>query len=84
MRKLCVGLVVRSVFGPASVVLSVHNRPYPSLPAVAASMASLFIANLALVPPFGLLGASFAALIAIRHVTRAVPSAENALPGPPL
>lgn len=62
---LCIGLVIRSVFGPASVVLSVHNRPYTSLPAVAASMASLVIANLALVPPFGLLGASLAALIAM-------------------
>jgi len=62
---LCIGLVIRSVFGPASVVLSVHNRPYTSLPAVAASMASLVIANLTLVPPFGLLGASFAALIAM-------------------
>jgi O-antigen/teichoic acid export membrane protein len=61
---LCVGLVIRSVFGPASVVLSVHNRPYASLPAVAASMAALVIANLTLVPPLGLLGASIAALIA--------------------
>jgi O-antigen/teichoic acid export membrane protein len=62
---LCVGLVIRSVFGPASVVLSVHNRPYASLPAVAASMAALVIANLTLVPPLGLLGASIAALIAM-------------------
>lgn len=62
---LSVGLVVRSVFGPASVVLSVHDRPYTSLPAVAASMATLIVANLALVPPLGLLGASLAALIAM-------------------
>ena len=62
---LCVGLVIRSVFGPASVVLSVHNRPYASLPAVAASVAALVIANLTLVPPLGLLGASIAALIAM-------------------
>lgn len=62
---LCVGLVIRSVFGPASVVLSVHNRPSTSLPAVAASMATLLIANYALVPHFGLLGASLAALIAM-------------------
>ena len=62
---LCIGLVIRSVFGPASVVLSVHNRPYASLPAVGASMATLVIANLALVPRFGLLGASVAALIAM-------------------
>jgi len=62
---LCVGLVVRSVFGPASVVLSVHDRPYASLPAVAASIATLVVANLALVPHFGLMGASFAAVIAM-------------------
>jgi O-antigen/teichoic acid export membrane protein len=62
---LCVGLVIRSVFGPASIVLSVNNRPYTSLPAVAASMATLVVANLALVPPLGLLGASLAALAAM-------------------
>jgi O-antigen/teichoic acid export membrane protein len=62
---LCVGLVIRSVFGPASVVLSVHNRPYASLPAVAASMVTLIAANLALVPPFGLMGAAIAALLAM-------------------
>jgi O-antigen/teichoic acid export membrane protein len=62
---LCVGLVVRSVFGPASVVLSVHNRPYASLPAVAASMATLFVANLWLVPLLGLMGAALAALAAM-------------------
>jgi O-antigen/teichoic acid export membrane protein len=62
---LCLGLVVRSVFGPASVVLSVHNRPYASLPAVGGAMAALVAANLTLVPHFGLLGASFAALIAM-------------------
>lgn len=62
---LCVGLVVRSVFGPAAVLLSVNNKPYAALPAVGASMATLVIANLALVPPFGLLGASVAALLAM-------------------
>jgi O-antigen/teichoic acid export membrane protein len=60
---LCTGLVIRSVFGPASLMLSVHNRPYTSLPAVAASMAALLVANLALVPALGLLGAALAALI---------------------
>ncbi|HZY50009.1 MAG TPA: oligosaccharide flippase family protein [Devosia sp.] len=62
---LCVGLVIRSVFGPAPVVLSVHNRPYASLPAVGASMATLVVANFALVPHFGLVGAAVAALIAM-------------------
>jgi O-antigen/teichoic acid export membrane protein len=62
---LCVGLIVRSMFGPASMMLSLHNRPYTSLPAVAASMATLVVANLALVPHLGLLGASVAALAAM-------------------
>jgi O-antigen/teichoic acid export membrane protein len=62
---LCVGLVVRSIFGPSSVVLSIHNRPYAALPAVGAALAVLVAANLWLVPPFGLMGAACAALIAM-------------------
>jgi O-antigen/teichoic acid export membrane protein len=62
---LCLGLVVRSVFGPASVVLSIHNRPYTALPAVAASLATLVAANYLLVPVWGLVGAALAALAAI-------------------
>jgi len=62
---LCVGLVVRSVFGPSSIVLSIHNRPYAALPAVGASLAALVGANLLLVPPLGLIGASLAALVAM-------------------
>jgi O-antigen/teichoic acid export membrane protein len=60
---LCVGLVVRSVFGPSSIVLSIHNRPYAALPAVGGALAALIVANLLLVPPLGLIGASLAALI---------------------
>lgn len=62
---LCVGLVVRSVFGPSSIVLSIHNRPYAALPAVAASLLALVAANFFLVPPMGLVGAALAALIAM-------------------
>jgi O-antigen/teichoic acid export membrane protein len=62
---LCVGLVVRSVFGPSQIVLSIHNRPYTALPAVGASLVALVIANLLLVPPLGLVGAGLAALIAM-------------------
>lgn len=65
LAVLCVGLVVRSVFGPSSIVLSIHNRPYSALPAVGASLAALVAANLWLVPPLGLMGASLAALIAM-------------------
>jgi O-antigen/teichoic acid export membrane protein len=60
---LCIGLLVRALFGPASIMLSVHNRPYASLPAVAASMGTLLSANMALVPALGLIGAALAALL---------------------
>lgn len=62
---LCAGLVVRSVFGPTSVVLSIHNRPYATLPAIGASLTALVVANLLLVPPLGLNGAALAALVAM-------------------
>jgi O-antigen/teichoic acid export membrane protein len=62
---LCLALVVRSLMGPASLVLSIHDRPYASLPAVALGIATLIGANLVLVPRFGLVGAAVAALVAI-------------------
>lgn len=65
LTVLCLSLVVRSVFGPAAMVLSIHDRPYASLPSIALGMVALFVANLILVPAWGLIGASFAALIAI-------------------
>ncbi len=65
LTLLCLALVVRSVMGPASLVLSIHDRPWASLPAVALGMVTLFVFNGLLVPPFGLIGASLAAIIAI-------------------
>jgi O-antigen/teichoic acid export membrane protein len=65
LAVLCLALVVRSVFGPASLMLSIHDRPYASLPAVAVGLATLVAANLLLVPHFGLMGAAVAALVAI-------------------
>ncbi|MBB4051546.1 O-antigen/teichoic acid export membrane protein [Devosia subaequoris] len=62
---LCLGLVVRSVMGPASMVLSIHDRPWASLPAVLLGMGTLFAGNLVLVPTFHLVGAALAAIIAI-------------------
>lgn len=58
-------LLVRSAMGPASLVLSIHDRPYASLPAVGLGMAALVGGNFMLVPPFGLMGAALAALLAI-------------------
>lgn len=65
LAVLCLSLFVRSAFGPTSLVLSIYDRPYASLPAVGAGLLSLIGANLLLVPSFGLMGASLAALFAI-------------------
>jgi O-antigen/teichoic acid export membrane protein len=65
LAVLCLGLVVRSVMGPASLVLSIHDRPYASLPSVALGMGTLVLCNWLLVPPFGLMGSAIAALISI-------------------
>ena len=62
---LCLGLVVRAAFGPASLVLSMHDRPWASLPSVILGVVALVIGNFALVPPYGLMGAAVAAFIAI-------------------
>lgn len=62
---LCLGLVMRSVFGPASLVLSIHDRPYASLPAIACGVIAVAVGNYVLVPPFGLMGAAISALFAI-------------------
>lgn len=61
---LCLSLLVRAAFGPAALVLSLRDRPYATLPAVALGLMVLVGGNLALVPGFGLFGAAAAALIA--------------------
>lgn len=65
LAVLCLGLVIRSVMGPASLVLSIHDRPYASLPSVAIGVATLALCNWLLVPHFGLMGAAVSAIIAI-------------------
>ncbi|RDE08453.1 lipopolysaccharide biosynthesis protein [Pelagibacterium lacus] len=62
---LCLGLVVRAAFGPASLVLSMHDRPWASLPAVWLGLGALVVGNYLLVPPFGLMGAAVSAFVAI-------------------
>ena len=62
---LCLALVIRSVMGPASLVLSIHDRPYASLPSVGMGIGALVVCNWLLVPPMGLMGAALAAIIAI-------------------
>lgn len=62
---LCGGLVVRSALGPTSLLLSLHNRPYATLPSVALGMVVLVLANNLLVPDYGMHGAAWAAVCAI-------------------
>ncbi len=65
LAVLCLALVVRSAMGPASLVLSIHDRPYASLPFVATGVGSLVVCNWLFVPLFGMMGAALAALTAI-------------------
>ena len=65
LAVLSLALVVRSVMGPASLVLSIHDRPYASLPSVGMGVVTLVLCNWLLVPPFGLMGAALSAIIAI-------------------
>ncbi|SEP99701.1 Membrane protein involved in the export of O-antigen and teichoic acid [Devosia sp. YR412] len=65
LAVLCLALVIRSMAGPASLVLSIHDRPYASLPFMALGIVTLVIGNWLLVPSFGLMGAALSAIIAI-------------------
>ncbi len=65
LAVLCLALVIRSAFGPAPLVLSIHDRPYASLPAIGCGVGTLIGGNYLLVPALGLMGASISALIAI-------------------
>lgn len=64
LAVLCLSLLVRAGFGPAALVLSLHDRPYSTLPAIALGVGTLVGSNLMLVPPHGLAGAAIAALVA--------------------
>ena len=64
LAVMSICLVVRAVMGPAALALSIHDRPYTTLPAVGAGIATLVSANTLLVPAMGLLGAAIAAMLA--------------------
>lgn len=64
LTVLGVGLLVRTIMGPAALALSIQDRPYTTLPAVAVGVLTLVVANLLLVPPMGVLGAAVAAMVA--------------------
>lgn len=85
---LCGILVVRTFFGPAELVLSLHDRPWAAMPAVLVGLGGLAAANMFLIPHHGLAGAAWAALIAtfasgvvkwmtVRHLT----GVDVSLPG---
>ncbi len=57
-------LVVRAFFGPADLVLSLHDRPWATVPAIAAGMLVLVAGNMVLVPLWGIAGAGWSALAA--------------------
>ena len=61
---LSLAMLVRALLGPAALVLSIHDRPHATLPAIAMGMATLVAANLLLVPGYGLMGAAVAAVLA--------------------
>jgi O-antigen/teichoic acid export membrane protein len=94
---LCAGLTIRAIAGPAALVLSIHDKPYASLPPVALGLAALVLGNLAFVPRYGIMGAATAAslamvlwslaqwLVALKHTGTDVsiwPRLREALGGP--
>lgn len=56
-------LVVRSIFGPTSIMLSARDHASSILPAVFLGLGALLLGNVLLLPLFGLVGAAFAALL---------------------
>jgi O-antigen/teichoic acid export membrane protein len=62
---LSLALAMRCAFGPAALMLSMHNRPYAALPSVFVGLGCLVMGNLLLVPAMGLYGAALSALIAM-------------------
>src|SRR5690606_16060907 len=64
LTVLSLAMLVRALLGPAALVLSIHDRPYATLPAIVLGIATLVGGNLLLVPPYGLMGAAVAALLA--------------------
>jgi O-antigen/teichoic acid export membrane protein len=57
-------LALRAFFGPAELVLSLHDRPWATVPAIAAGLLTLVAGNVLLVPAWGITGAGVAALAA--------------------
>lgn len=61
---LAVAMVVQALLGPAALVLSINDRPYATVPAVTLGLVTLVVANLLVVPSYGIVGAALAAVFA--------------------
>jgi O-antigen/teichoic acid export membrane protein len=61
---LCLCPMIRAVFGPTALMLSMRQQPYKPLPAVAFGFACLFVCNAWLVPLYHLNGAAISAVLA--------------------
>ena len=61
---LCICPMLRAVFGPAALVLSLHQRPFAALPPVAIGFATLLACNALLVPWYQLNGAAISCVVA--------------------
>lgn len=62
---LCAALLIRSVFGPGALVLSLAQKPYRPLIPMAIGIAVVMIGNYFLVPIYGLYGATISAAFAL-------------------
>ncbi len=62
---LCVALLIRSLFGPGALILSMAQKPYRPLIPMAIGMATVILGNYVLVPLYGLYGATISAALAL-------------------
>lgn len=62
---LCLALLVRAVFGPGALVLSMAQKPYRALIPMAIGIVTVMTGNYFLVPMYGLYGATISAGLAL-------------------
>ncbi|MEO9169534.1 MAG: lipopolysaccharide biosynthesis protein [Aestuariivirga sp.] len=62
---LCAALLIRSIFGPGALILSMAQKPYLPLIPMAIGLVAALIGNAVLVPIYGLYGATISAAFAL-------------------
>ena len=62
---LCAALLIRSMFGPGALVLSMAQKPYRPLIPMAIGIVAVLLGNYFLVPLYGLYGATISAAVAL-------------------